>query len=34
MKMMMVADAIAVREEKNRSKTFFFGEMAKERTSD
>jgi hypothetical protein len=27
-------DAIAVREEKNRSKTFFFGGMAKERTSD
>ncbi len=32
MKMMMVADATAVREEKNRSKTFFLGEMAKERT--
>jgi hypothetical protein len=34
MKTMMVKDATAVSEEKNRSKIFYFGEMAKERTSD
>ncbi len=32
MKMMMVKDAMAVREENNRSTKFFLGKMAKERT--
>jgi hypothetical protein len=32
MKIMMVKEAMAVREENNRSTTFFLGKMAKERT--